>query len=63
MQSIGEMWARSVNDKTQPQKVENAIIPAPVKPVKDNEIESRKARFRQNILNSNNKQKEEQPNG
>lgn len=63
MQSIGEMWARSVNDKTQPQKVENAIAPAPVKPVKDNETESRKARFRQNILNSNNKQKEEQPNG
>lgn len=63
MQSIGEIWARSVNEKTQPQKVENAITPAPVKPVKDNETESRKARFRQNILNSNNKQKEEQPNG
>lgn len=63
MQSIGEMWARSVNDKTQPQKVENVVNPAPVKPVKYNETESRKARFRQNILNSNNKQKEEQPNG
>ena len=62
MQSIGEMWARSVNDKTQPQKVENAINPAPVKPVKDNETESRKAQFRQSILNANNKQKE-QPNG
>ena len=56
------MWARSVNDKTQPQKVENAITPAPVKPVKDNETESRKAQFRQSILNANNKQKE-QPNG
>lgn len=62
MQSIGEMWARSVNDKTQPQKVENAITPAPVKPVKDNETESRKAQFRQGILNANNKQRE-QPNG
>ena len=56
------MWARSVNDKTQPQKVENAITTAPVKPVKDNETESRKAQFRQSILNANNKQKE-QPNG
>ena len=62
MQSIGEMWARSVNDKTQPQKVENAISPAPVKPVKDNETESRKAQFRQSILSANNRQKE-QPNG
>lgn len=53
------MWARSVNDKTQPQKVENVI--APVKPVKDNETESRKARFRQNMLNSNTKQKGRQP--
>lgn len=49
------MWARSVNDKTQPQK--NAI--APVKPVKDNETESRKAQFRQGILNANNKQREQ----
>lgn len=59
------MWARSVNEKTQPQKVENTVTPAPapVKPVKDNETESRKARFRQNILNTNNRQKEEQPNG
>lgn len=55
MQSIGEMWARSVNDKTQPQK--NAVTP--VKPVKDNETESRKAQFRQSILNANNKQKEQ----
>ena len=62
MQSIGEMWARSVNDKTQPQKVENAITLAPVKPVKDTETESRKAQFRQSILSANNKQKE-QPNG
>ena len=64
MQSIGEMWARSVNEKAQskPQKVENAVNPAPVKPVKDNETESRKAQFRQSILNANNKQKE-QPNG
>ena len=51
------MWARSVNDKTQPQK--NAINPAPVKPVKDNETESRKAQFRQSILNANNKQREQ----
>lgn len=56
------MWARSVNEKTQPQKAENAVNPAPVKPVKDNETESRKAQFRQGILNANNKQKE-QPNG
>lgn len=56
------MWARLVNDKNQPQKVENTVNPAPVKPVKDNETESRKAQFRQNILNANNKQKE-QPNG
>lgn len=56
------MWARSVNEKTQPQKVENAVNPATVKPVKDNETESRKAQFRQSILNANNKQKE-QPNG
>lgn len=53
------MWARSVNEKTQPQLVQNAV--APVKPVKDNETEKRKARFRQNILNISNKQKE-QPN-
>jgi hypothetical protein len=59
MQSIGEMWARSVNEKTQPQPVQNTA--APVKPVKDNETEKRKAHFRQNILNTNSKQKE-QPN-
>lgn len=59
MQSIGEMWARSVNEKTQPKPTAS---PAPIKPVKDNETESRKARFRQNILNTNNKQKG-QPNG
>lgn len=63
MQSIGEMWARSVDEKTRPQKVENAVNPALVKPVKDNETESRKARFRQNILNINNKQKEQPTNG
>lgn len=57
MQSIGEMWARSVNEKTQPQPQTQT----PVKPVKDNETEKRKARFRQNILNINSKQKE-QPN-
>lgn len=56
------MWARSVNEKTKPKKVESAVNPAPIKPVKDNETESRKARFRQNILNTNNKKKE-QPNG
>ena len=55
------MWARSVNDKTQPQKVENVVTP--VKPVKDNETESRKAQFRQSILNANNKQKEQPSNG
>ena len=54
------MWARSVNKKTQPKP---AVSPAPVKPVKDNETESRKARFRQNILNANNKQKEQPTNG
>ena len=54
MQSIGEMWARSVNEKTQSKQQEAA----PVKPVKDNETESRKAQFRQSILNANNKQKE-----
>lgn len=58
MQSIGEMWARSVNDKTQPKQQEAA----PIKPVKDDETEKRKAQFRQNILRTNNKQKE-QPNG
>ena len=58
MQSIGEIWARSVNEKTQPKPQS----PAPIKPVKDNETESRKAQFRQSILNANNKQKE-QPNG
>ena len=47
MKSIGEMWARSVNEKTQP---------------KDDETEKMKAQFRQNILKTNNKQKE-QPNG
>lgn len=61
MQSIGEMWARSVNEKTQPQQ-QKTISPAPVKPVKDKETESRKARFRQNILNVNSRQKE-QSNG
>ena len=60
MQSIGEMWARSVNEKTQPKP---AVSPAPVKPVKDDETESRKARFRQSILNTNNKQKEQPTNG
>ena len=53
------MWARSVNEKTQPKPV---VSPAPIKPVKDNETESRKAQFRQSILNANNKQKG-QPNG
>lgn len=57
MQSIAEMWARSVNEKTKPNKVEKQT--APVKPVVDKETESRKAQFRQNILNVNNKQKEQ----
>ena len=60
MQSIGEIWARSVNEKTQPKPQQN---PAPVKPVKDNETENRKAQFRQGILNANNKQKEQPVNG
>lgn len=60
MQSIGEIWARSVNEKTQPKPQQN---PALVKPVKDNETESRKAQFRQGILNANNKQKEKPVNG
>ena len=60
MQSIGEMWARSVNEKTKPKPT---VSPAPVKPVKDNETESRKAQFRQSILNANNKQKEQPTNG
>ena len=54
MQSIGEIWARSVNEKTQPKPQS----PAPIKPVKDNETESRKAQFRQSILSANNRQKE-----
>lgn len=59
--SIAEMWARGVNDKVsqKPQNAEQVINPAPVKPVLDKEIESKKAQFRQNILNSNNKQKEQ----
>lgn len=56
MQSIGEMWARSVNDKTQPKQRQEA---APIKPVKDDETEKMKAQFRQNILKTNNKQKEQ----
>ena len=52
------MWARSVNEKTQPKQQATA----PIKPVKDDETEKRKAQFRQNILKTNNKQKE-QPNG
>lgn len=59
MQSIGEMWARSVNEKTQPKQIQET---APIKPVKDDETEKMKAQFRQNILKTNNKQKE-QPNG
>lgn len=55
MQSIGEMWARSVNEKTQPKPQEAA----PIKPVKDDETEKMKAQFRQNILRTNNKQKEQ----
>lgn len=61
MQSIAEMWARGVNEKTQPVKTEDVkpqLQTTPVKPVVDKETESRKAQFRQNILNSNNKQKE-----
>lgn len=53
------MWARSVNEKTQPKQTQET---APIKPVKDDETEKMKAQFRQNILKTNNKQKE-QPNG
>lgn len=56
MQSIGEMWARSVNEKTQPKQTQQQA--APIKPVKDDETEKMKAQFRQNILKTNNKQKE-----
>ena len=59
--SIGELWARSVNEKTQQPKQQNNSLP--VKPVKDTETESRKAQFRQSILNANNKQKEQPTNG
>lgn len=53
------MWARSVNDKTKPKQVEDAIQvqTTPVKPVTDKATESRKAQFRQSILNSNNRGK------
>ena len=62
--SIAELWARGVNDKvTQKEKPKNveqtAINPAPIKPVQDKAVESRKAQFRQSILNNNNKQKEQ----
>jgi hypothetical protein len=52
MQSIGEMWARGVNDKTKPKQVEDAIQvqTTPVKPVIDKATESKKAKFRQGIL-------------
>lgn len=63
MQSIGELWARSVNEKTQPPKQQMQNNSLPVKPVKDTETESRKAQFRQSILNANNKQKEQPANG
>ena len=58
MQSIGEMWAKSVNDKTQPKQPKQQEA-APIKPVKDDETEKMKAQFRQNILKTNNKQKEQ----
>ena len=56
MQSIGEMWARSVNEKIQPKQTQES---APIEPVKDDETEKMKAQFRQNILKTNNKQKEQ----
>lgn len=59
MQSIGEMWARSVNEKTQPKQPKQTQEAAPIKPVKDDETEKMKAQFRQNILKTNNKQKEQ----
>lgn len=58
MQSIGEMWARSVNDKTQPKQPQQQEA-VPIKPVKDDKTEKMKAQFRQNILKTNNKQKEQ----
>lgn len=59
MQSIGEMWARSVNEKTQPKQPKQTQEAAPIKPVKDDKTEKMKAQFRQNILKTNNKQKEQ----
>lgn len=52
------MWARSVNEKTQPKQPKQQEA-APIKPVKDDETEKMKAQFRQNILRTNNKQKEQ----
>lgn len=52
-QSIAEIWAKKVSDKLKP-----VSLDTPVKPVKDDETENQKARFRQSILNENNKSKE-----
>lgn len=49
MKNIAELWARSVNDKTQPKET------TPIKPVVDNNTESLKSKFRQSLLNKNNK--------
>lgn len=57
--SIAELWARGVNEKTSQPKEEKPMNPAPIKPVKDDATESKKAQFRQNILNQNSKQKEQ----
>ena len=50
MKNIAELWARGVNEKTQP-KTETT----PIKPVIDNNTESLKSKFRQSLLNKNNK--------
>ena len=51
MKSIGEMWARGVNEKTQSNKpLEPLAQTTPVKPVVDKGTEARKAQFRQGIL-------------
>lgn len=50
MKSMAELWARGVNEKT---KVKPET--APIKPVVDNNTESLKSKFRQSLLNKNNK--------
>lgn len=56
-QSIGEIWARGVNDKIKKQEdaikhKEDSNQTQTIKPVFDKEVEAKKAQFRQNILNN-----------